>query len=83
MANINHYNELVEVLLPRRIAICVKDILAKNPTADVVEVKHGKWIPVQYAGFVLKRYECSLCNGYEYFEGKYCSNCGAKMNDKE
>lgn len=58
-----------------------------SPTADVEEVKHGKWIPVQYTYFGLKRYECSECKDDEYWQKryiehkeKYCPNCGAKMD---
>lgn len=43
-----YYDELVEVMIPRRLAIKLKNILAKNPDADVVGVvrckdcKHAK-----------------------------------------
>jgi rubrerythrin len=51
----------------------------EEPTADVVEVKHGKWIKDK------NRYTCSEC-GFYYFannsKSNYCPNCGAKM-DKE
>lgn len=59
------------------------------PTADVVEVKHGEWIPVQYTYFGLKRYECSECKDDEYWQKrylehkeKYCPNCGAQMDGR-
>ena len=65
----------------------VKRVLIQAPTADVVEVKHGEWIPVQYTYFGLKRYECSECKDDEYWQKrylehkeKYCPNCGAKMD---
>jgi rubrerythrin len=51
------------------------------PTADVVEVRHGKWykgdMPT-YGG-----YKCSVCelNTVEYNK-PYCPNCGAKMDGK-
>lgn len=55
--------------------------------ADVVEVKYGEWIPVQYTYFGLKRYECSECKDDDYWQKrylehkeKYCPNCGAKMD---
>ena len=61
--------------------------LEEMPTADVVEVKHGEWIPVQYTYFGLKRYECSKCKDDEYWQKRYlehkenyCPNCGAKMD---
>ena len=57
----------------------VTRVLDKQPTADVVEVRHGEWIE-QYEGSRLLK--CSVC-GYEYCDliecGNYCGNCGAKM----
>lgn len=60
------------------------------PAADVVEVKHGKWLPnyielltcepcsntseVMQAGW-----KCSLCGRQERKREPYC-NCGAKMD---
>lgn len=60
--------------------------LQNLPAADVVEVKHGRWVkPVPGDG---ENY-CSVCKaeqpwfyGYGYFESDYCPNCGARM-DKE
>lgn len=53
------------------------------PTADVTEVKHGKWI---YAdgdvGYNVCR--CSKCDGVVVLDEEvtynYCPNCGAKMD---
>ena len=54
-----------------------------NPTADVAEVKHGRWIEKP---FLLGTSNfCSLCDGfYGMPHGKftYCHNCGAKMDLK-
>lgn len=60
--------------------------LQNLPAADVVEVKHGRWVKsVPGDG---ENY-CSVCKaeqpwfyGYGYFESDYCPNCGARM-DKE
>ena len=47
------------------------------PTADVVEVKHGKWLKVQELS---PRYVCTNCRHlYNNMGYKYCPNCGAKM----
>lgn len=57
--------------------------LSKAPTADVEEVRHGKWIPVTYGDC-----RCSICgNAYGLCGGlmgdyNYCPGCGARM-DKE
>lgn len=57
----------------------VERTIDDQPTADVAEVKHGKWIKDR------NRYTCSECVFY-YFannsKANYCPNCGAKM-DKE
>lgn len=54
-------------------------IIKNQPTADVQEVRHGKWKKSK------NERKCSLC-GYFYFTNtkslNYCPNCGAKM-DKE
>lgn len=64
--------------------IFIDDILKfidDEPTADVAEVKHGKWeyIGTDKKGYV---YRCSNCVGrigLDY-ETNYCPNCGAKMD---
>lgn len=70
---------------------CTEDInLSSIPAADVVEVRHGRWVPKDNES-VSKRnrlikyevYSCSICgrsNGR--IRKKYCPNCGARM-DKE
>ncbi len=64
--------------------------------ADVVEVRHGKWVPhefEQHNGYdgcrqesycYLKPtcYRCSLCGRIEEYQEPYC-NCGAKMDGKD
>ena len=64
--------------------------LDKQPTADVQEVKHGKW--VRGRG---RRRACSCCEtdnpykrnykaGYSnIWYSPFCPNCGAKMDGKE
>ena len=51
-------------------------------TADVIEVRHGKWQIVESdLGYVEMR--CSLCGCEHLFDTKqgypYCPSCGAKM----
>lgn len=59
-----------------------KDILVKcikkvneQPTADIKEVKHGKW-----EVFGLRNPLCSLCYKYNYEKSDFCPHCGAKMD---
>ena len=51
----------------------------KTPTADVEEVKHGKWMKKG------NEKKCSVCNFIYYSNNddwNYCPNCGAKMDGK-
>lgn len=62
--------------------------LEETPAADVVEVKHGKWLP-DYETFVDEweresepiqtGWVCSLCGRQEFIREPYC-HCGAKMD---
>ena len=69
---------------------CTEDInLYSIPTADVAEVRHGRWIFDHMTGEWSYYSHCSECNHQEFFANedtekrhKYCLNCGARM-DKE
>ena len=55
------------------------------PAADVMEVRHGRWIEQEKYTFGVM-YDCSICdnrildNGHSW---NYCPNCGAKMDKEE
>lgn len=61
------------------------------PTADVAEVKHGKWIKM-YNNPGDGNYYCSECHKYRDIvtirkksrkrDFSYCPNCGARMDGK-
>ena len=57
------------------------------PTADVAEVKHGKW--KEHFSFDKWHYDCPFCDfGFaigirQESPPNYCENCGAKMDKKE
>lgn len=53
----------------------VQEWLDEQPTADVVEVKHGEW--EVKSEFV---YTCSVCSYDSISESNYCRKCGAKMD---
>ena len=64
----------------------VGDAIMDCPTADVVEVKHGKWV----FDNKIKRYRCSICENISYSgnaiyhnENLFCGHCGARMDLKE
>ena len=64
-------------------------IIDNAPTADVVEVRHGEWLPDYeifvnepfdtYADRIQTGWKCSLCGKVECEKEPYC-NCGAKMD---
>lgn len=63
----------------------MREDLEKLPTADVVEVRHGKW---EKSEIPEEKYVCSVCGGacwyYDYqgelAKSRFCPNCGAKMD---
>ena len=52
------------------------------PTADVAEVRHGKWTRHEKDGATFADYECSICSAYPTggIRSYYCPRCGAKMD---
>ena len=55
----------------------------KQPTADVVEIKHGHWKWDEKH----KEYYCPICQHHKdtekaYFFPPYCNICGAKMDEE-
>lgn len=71
-------------------AIDAIDIITLNETADVQEVKHGKWA-IRYEGtYKRAKCYCSVCGKSNGIGGTisnqkkpYCPNCGAKMDGGE
>ena len=51
------------------------------PAADVVEVRHGRWLCVDTD--IEQFFLCNRCKKKEYWESNYCPNCGAKMDVEE
>lgn len=83
--------ENVNVWLDGSVLVMPVSALDEAPAADVVEVKHGKWINESpyYAldGRYLKAQECSICHSVFVSDGNtpysnhpYCCECGAKMD---
>lgn len=67
-----------------RVVIFVDDI-EKIPTADVQEVRHGRWISNDLGGYKWAYYcsECGWVDGYPFNDRhKYCPHCGAKMDEE-
>ena len=74
MAEYIDRNELVKNLdrfAPEHLTPLIRSLIEKQPTADVVEAKHGEW----------EGLECSKCGHFATYANdyNYCPNCGAKM----
>ena len=64
-------------------ADCI-DAVNAIPSADVAEVRHGKWIDKTMSvpnghGQTYGKYGCSLCKGKVRYKTDFCPNCGADM----
>lgn len=77
----NAYLEATQYAKDEKIYVTIRNNIAckffKNK-ADVVEVKHGKWINGDmptYGGF-----KCTSCKKNSIQNSKYCPNCGARMD---
>ena len=61
------------------------DKIKAIPAADVIPVRHGRWIEKQekdtFAGY-LYSYECSECGRVKQRKEPYCPNCGARMDER-
>lgn len=66
------------------VANCALVIEKDVQSADVAEVRHGRWVFNRHQAPNEKLYFCSLCAEGESDNGrdKYCPNCGAKMDGK-
>lgn len=72
-----HHIEMKNFSADGAVADCL-DILEKQPTANVEEVKHGEWLYSRVHNIL----HCSECGEIpECFEPPYCPNCGAKMDE--
>lgn len=51
--------------------------ISQTPAADVVEVRHGRWIKHEWYN------ECEACRAKVICGYNYCPNCGARMEKEE
>lgn len=65
----------------------LKNKIQDEPTADVAEVRHGKWltryIHNRLSSGAKVRWNvksCSICTHTQLCVSDYCPRCGAKMN---
>ena len=61
------------------------EVATSISAADVVEMRHGRWINERWEGLSSFSAECNLCGKrtLAYFHYFYCPNCGAKMDGEE
>ena len=53
------------------------------PAADVVEVKHGRWVPYTYTSCGIKKtdgFVATCCSSWNKIREKFCPHCGALMD---
>ena len=67
----NDFSQQMDVILA---------IVDAQPTADVVEVRHGRWIELSRSS---KCSECEFETGRYEPARKFCPACGALMDGKE
>lgn len=53
-------------------------ILNQFPSSDVAPVKRGRWLCVDTD--TEQFFLCNRCKKKEYWESRYCPNCGARMD---
>lgn len=68
----------------------IDEVLSGMPAADVVEVRHGRWLMTDAYPHRVYCSECyaTLIPNVEWFKtyniaSNYCPNCGAKMDGEE
>jgi hypothetical protein len=66
---------------------CAYRDVKKQPTADVVEVRHGEWIDKPTGAYSRMQSWCSACGKHSGIGGiesnrhkPYCPNCDAKID---
>ena len=69
-------------LAPEHLTPLIVMLIEKQPTADVAEVMHGKWIDCveKISGRI--QISCSQCGRFlsVYLPYNFCPNCGARMD---
>lgn len=70
------------VMCPVMKVLDALEIVDTAPSADVEEVKHGKWLVIGKTKGRSNILQCSACGKVRKGVGKsaYCRDCGAKMD---
>lgn len=63
------------------------NVVEQIDSADVVEVRHGRWETIYKHSEIATLVKCSECGHERYIqtgeEVNYCPNCGARMDGEE
>ena len=58
----------------------VEKLILESAVVDAEPVRHGHW-DIYYNDNIPYTLKCSECGEYTIVNGKYCPNCGAKMDE--
>ena len=66
---------------PYLVSAVPEEVIRSLPPADVVEVRHGRWIeqPLDFDLCGVEYYRCSECGKEQQTPSHYCQFCGARM----
>ena len=80
--NLEKYMTVMEVNTKeygQQVVVAVDDLMYL-PTADVAEVRHGKWLNNYKSGTLVNEgFVSSCCDMWNERKSSFCPNCGAKM----
>lgn len=75
--------EVAKKILAEDYAYAAAKLLDTVPTADVQEVRHGKWeraLNQKHSAKWSTRVTCSICHKQGFNRDNYCPHCDAKMD---
>ena len=81
---IAHPSENVSKMYLRKAADAIKQLITNAeslPAADVVPVRHGRWLCGDYYDIGDVCSECDWDSQMAHPSYRYCPNCGAKMDE--
>ena len=64
------------------VMVAIRDIIENAPALDVAPVVHARWIPIKLYGgdHAIKCSACNNCDNPSKVPGRYCWQCGARMD---
>lgn len=66
---------------PKAVFAHVSKMVELLPTADVAEVKHGRWVVIDGTPYChVCRRQCDYNGDGTHSKSLFCPNCGAKMD---